>query len=569
MFRPSRTTDRRPRLGFESLEVRELLSAVPFGADPADTGEFMLGEVLVSLVLMESDGSIDASTEDWTAPEIEAVKATVREGLDWWSDVLALQSSRQTLDFQIDTTFADHPVATGYEPIARRSDDFVLWIEDFLAAVGHNSAASFSDDMRAFNHQQRLAFDANWAFTIFVVNAEADPDGRFATNGSFTRSFAYAGGRFFVMPHNRPASTVAHETGHMFWAFDEYAGGEPYSSTRGYYNTQNLNGYSGNPNPAQRSISIMDSPAAAFPLHAVSPSALEMIGWRDSDGDGIFDLLDVPHLLVGSGQFDSSAGAFHFVGDATVQTLPNQNPSGLGHDITLNRIRQIEYRVNEGAWQTAARVDDYSVTIDVTVNGLPKTGGSLEIRALDDRTGVASNVLAFTLPATPAGGWQNPRLAVDVDNDQQVAPIDALLLINDLNRAGSRPLPDPPQDGEAPPYLDVNGDGFLSPLDALLVINYLNNPPPAAAAVAEKRGPTPYRLDGNTTVLGEGSAPFFQQPPAAVAAPSRLLQVARDDIFAAFDDAELEAEEPGRVHAVAIATRPQCWLGGLGLKVPG
>ena len=34
---------------------------------------------------------------------------------------------------------------------------------------------------------------------------------------------------------------AAHETGHIFYALDEYRGGDPYSASSGYYNTQNRN----------------------------------------------------------------------------------------------------------------------------------------------------------------------------------------------------------------------------------------------------------------------------------------------------------------------------------------
>ena len=78
--------------------------------------------------------------------------------------------------------------------------------------------------------------------------------------------------------------------------------------------------------------------------------------------------------------------------------------------------------------------------------------------------------------------WQNTAIVEDVSQDGQIAPLDALLVINELsNPVYSDPvtgeLPDevsPPMGGDVvTPLLDVNGDGFVSPLDALLVINQL------------------------------------------------------------------------------------------------
>jgi len=71
-----------------------------------------------------------------------------------------------------------------------------------------------------------------------------------------------------------------------------------------------------------------------------------------------------------------------------------------------------------------------------------------------------------------ASPWQNQILNEDVDNHGTVDPLDVLILINEINRNGSRPL-----DGSglnSPPYYDVNGDRTLGPLDVLQVINYIN-----------------------------------------------------------------------------------------------
>ena len=71
-------------------------------------------------------------------------------------------------------------------------------------------------DIRAFNNAQRLKHNADWAFTIFVANDYGDADGQFKSGGQFEQAFAFAGGRFLVTPSQRPASTFAHETGHIF-----------------------------------------------------------------------------------------------------------------------------------------------------------------------------------------------------------------------------------------------------------------------------------------------------------------------------------------------------------------
>jgi hypothetical protein len=187
----------------------------------------------------------------------------------------------------------------------------------------------------------------------------------------------------------------------MFWARDEYSGGGTYNSFRGYYNTQNDNAWD-NPvftSQTQREPSIMDRGACeegggllciAFQNHTSSRSSLEMIGWRDRDQDGIFDLLDVPHTLTGTGSYDPASQTYRFRGESRVQTLPNRNTSGLQNDITIATISRVEYRINEGPWQTGATYDSYTAQMDLTVPLIP--GNVIDFRTIDLVTGVTSPV---------------------------------------------------------------------------------------------------------------------------------------------------------------------------------
>lgn len=394
---------RKPR--FETLESRALLAGLPFGADANDTGEFMLGRVAVTPVFLESNGALDASTEDWTPLQKANVLNNIQSGLSWWKQLLATQTSVHTLDFVIDTTFADSPAPTPYEPISRPSNSYVDWVSQFLTDKGFTQSTELEANIRAFNHSQRIKFNTDWSFTIFVVNSQNDADGSFATGGSFTRAFSFAGGLFEVIPSTRPASTYAHETGHMFWARDEYAGGGNYFQRRGYYNAQNTNAIDLNPDSTfVQEDSIMSSGAAldrAF-TNIVSPqSMLDQIGWRDSDNDGIFDVLDVPLKLEGFGRLNAAGTEYSFTGSAAVQTLANVNSFGQQNDITLNRVERIEYRINGGNWTTILSPNEYTVNLNLKIPVTANTTGNIEIRAIDTRTGITSNVFAGTLTSTP------------------------------------------------------------------------------------------------------------------------------------------------------------------------
>ena len=62
--------------------------------------------------------------------------------------------------------------------------------------------------------------------------------------------------------------------------------------------------------------------------------------------------------------------------------------------------------------------------------------------------------------------WHNPIQPLDTNFDTFISPIDALLIINRLNRDGSGPLAPPPIPHTAPPpFVDTSDDGFLSPID--------------------------------------------------------------------------------------------------------
>jgi hypothetical protein len=391
----------RRKLQLESLESRCLMASLPFGAAPEDTGEFMLGRVAVTPVFVESSGILDPNTEDWTPTHKAEVLQKIESGLDWWRQLLATKTSRHTLEFVVDRAFADQPFVSLYEPINRRSNDYQLFVNEFLVNRGFNQSAELEANMRAFNNAQRQRLQTDWSFTIFVVNSQNDGDGTFATGGNFSRAFSFAGGLFEVVPSTRPASTFAHETGHMFWARDEYVGGGTYYQRRGYYNSQNTNALDLNPaSPFQQADSIMSEGVSldrAFSQLVSPDSTLAQIGWLDSDGDGIFDILDVPFSLDGSGRLDTQKNQYVFRGNARVQTLPNQNSSGTQNNITLNQIQRIEYRLDIGNWTTLLSPNAYTVDLDLRIPVPTGTLGKLELRAIDGRTGITSNIFSGSL----------------------------------------------------------------------------------------------------------------------------------------------------------------------------
>ncbi|MEZ6117288.1 MAG: Ig-like domain-containing protein [Pirellulaceae bacterium] len=91
-----------------------------------------------------------------------------------------------------------------------------------------------------------------------------------------------------------------------------------------------------------------------------------------------------------------------------------------------------------------------------------RPGNALQAESLESRNLLAADV------------WQNATFPEDVNADGIVTPVDALMVINELNTIGARSL----RSGLAPTvpdmYYDVNADEYITPIDALIILNELN-----------------------------------------------------------------------------------------------
>jgi thioredoxin-dependent peroxiredoxin len=72
-----------------------------------------------------------------------------------------------------------------------------------------------------------------------------------------------------------------------------------------------------------------------------------------------------------------------------------------------------------------------------------------------------------------ASDWMNVANPLDVNSSGEVTPLDVLLIVNDVNQAGSRELPSVAAGTIVRTLVDVNGDGAVSPVDAWKVVNAL------------------------------------------------------------------------------------------------
>jgi hypothetical protein len=99
--------------------------------------------------------------------------------------------------------------------------------------------------------------------------------------------------------------------------------------------------------------------------------------------------------------------------------------------------------------------------------------GTMSVELLAAGTGVSSAAVDLWIEDNDEPLWQNPVDKWDTDLNRVFNAMDALVIINNLNRYGSRYLR-PGVDLPSPPYVDANGDGIVNAIDALMVINELN-----------------------------------------------------------------------------------------------
>jgi autotransporter-associated beta strand protein len=126
----------------------------------------------------------------------------------------------------------------------------------------------------------------------------------------------------------------------------------------------------------------------------------------------------------------------------------------------------------------------------------PNVSGSAQIAiVLQDNGGTASGgndtstEQVFAITVAKPHPWHNAARPNDVDNDNSVAPKDALAVINYINSVGSGAVP---AGSPVTLFYDASGDNFIAPNDALEIINYIN-----AAGKGEGEAPAINEADGH------------------------------------------------------------------------
>jgi hypothetical protein len=303
--------------------INDALEA-PVAKDPttgkalfAGNSDAMVGTVAVALFFVESNGAIDPNTYTWNSTDEQNTVNRALSGLTWWS------SQASSRGFSLSFAPVVYPSTSaasrqGYEPILHSSGSDYLWVTAILNGLGFAGDKFTSGN--AFNIWLRASQGTRWAYSVFI-GYNPSPVSTTFTDGYF--AYTYLGGPYVQMLFRNDGwgeanfgLILTHETGHIFWACDEYyqAGYGGCTScgicAPGGPGPGVLNGNCEYCNPAAVACMMRGN---SYALCSFTPP---QIGWTngiDTDGDGYWDEIDNCPAIPNPTQTDSDGDG---LGDA-------------------------------------------------------------------------------------------------------------------------------------------------------------------------------------------------------------------------------------------------------------
>lgn len=186
--------------------------------------DVMDGTIAVAVFLIESNGGIDPNTYSWSQADQTTAYAQVIDGLNWWVDQSRAFSLGRPLQFTV--VFYDASNAAcqvPYEPALHEGRDSSLWIGKIMSNFGATEGDA-TVRVAAFDQRLKDEHHANWAYSIFIAY-NPPPAQTFYRDGR--ASWAYIGGPYVTTLFRsfgwQLSRIVSHETGHIFYACDEYS----------------------------------------------------------------------------------------------------------------------------------------------------------------------------------------------------------------------------------------------------------------------------------------------------------------------------------------------------------
>lgn len=205
--------------------------------------------------------------------------------------------------------------------------------------------------------------------------------------------------------------------------------------------------------------------------------------------------------------------------DVSVSTSSGELPSWLRYDSATRQLQGTPQATDLTAMSVIVRVTDSSDT------PLSATDAFV-VSVLDSDDGDFYTSDCFS-------PWQNSSNRFDVNNNGDVAPIDAVIVLNYLNRNGPGVVP---TDQSPLHFLDVDGDNVIRPLDVLQVLNFLSSAVPAASgSLGEAEAEDAFVID-------EALRQMTAAEPSTSATPATMVAAVAVSNQAA-DNQEEEAED--------------------------
>ena len=189
----------------------------------ASNSDVMDGTVAVAIFLVESAGGVDPNIYTWTQADQDLARSQVIDGLNWWVEQSRAFSLARPLQFTPIFFDANNPACQiPYEPVIRPGTDALVWVNHIMSNLGASGGNVF-ERVAAFDRVIRDQNRADWAYSMFVAYNPSPAHTSF-TDGR--ASWAYIGGPHIVSLFHSfgwSLSRIAsHETGHIFYACDEY-----------------------------------------------------------------------------------------------------------------------------------------------------------------------------------------------------------------------------------------------------------------------------------------------------------------------------------------------------------
>lgn len=217
-----------PKINYEDYKENLKRVGIELPSDSTESiagnSDSMTGTVAVNLFFIESNGATDPNLYTWNSTDQQSTLNSVMTNLSFWSNRAPMYSS--SVSFSVSyysPTMAE--MKQPYEPVLRPNTQDSLWIGTIMGNLGYTSGNHFAR-VTAFNTWLKGYYGTNWSYSMFIGYNPGSAPSTF-TNGYF--AYAYLGGPYTQLLFRNDGWSASdfgrvatHETGHIFWACDEY-----------------------------------------------------------------------------------------------------------------------------------------------------------------------------------------------------------------------------------------------------------------------------------------------------------------------------------------------------------